>query len=473
MIAALLLALAAAADATDPCAPVEPRAEPDAASAAAYLAVGEAEQARGALPLATAAAREALALDPLSAPARALLAALCTAAGSEQRLLEGVRLLKLGDRRGAAAAFAQARQGAIGAAAQLLEGIARYELGEDEAARARLLEAAKDPQLADEAGLFLGLIALRTGEADEAARRFEAAARSREPSLQGPAASLLRLARRGGRLSITGVASAGFDSNTDLAPDGAPTAGGSGDGAGVAGLSALLRPTGETGFYARAAGSYRKLLRFPAFDAGSVQGAVGGQLGAEQRHLRAEVGLDYVALGGISYLSAQRIAGDARYAISDVGLSAVYAARFESFLTSVASGYSGLRQSAELAADLRAGPGTFGVGWLLTRDRTDVREFAFLEHGPRAFARLPVTPRLRLGLDASFVLRGYDIVDAALGIAREDRYLDAAAIGELDLTDRLAVRGALGVRRAASNVASFVYTQVTGSLGLAFSAGLF
>lgn len=468
MIAMVALAIAAAA--IDPCAPIDPPGKIDPAAAAAYVAVARQEEARGEQGTAAAAWREALLHAPGDTTAREALAQLCLKATAGQRFEEGVRLMNAGDKRLAATRFAEVRAVGPDPSAALLEGICRYELGEDESARSLLLEAQSDPRHASAANLFLGLLALREGRAD-AATWFERA--SADAGLGASAASLLQLARRNGRLVLSALLGSGGDSNASLAPDGSPVPGGDADLASSAAASLLFRPEGESGFYARASGTYRKLVRFTGFDLGLAQAAAGWQLGVEPRHLRGEYSYDFVGLGGAPYLSAHRLLAEGRVPLGPVSLAASYSARFESFLTDAASGYSGVRHAFEVSAERRWPGGSLaGIGWQGVRDLTSDPSLAYLEQGPRVEARLALSGSARLGVDASFLWRGYDGTDPSLGVSRADHYLDVALLGELEFAERWTLRLSLSGRSAFSNVDAFVYTQMAGGLSVAWAMGL-
>src|SRR5438128_9681428 len=261
--------LLAVAVAIDPCAPVGPAQKRDVAAAEAYLDVADQEQRGGALDTAAAAYRRALHADPQNARARAALAGLCRRANAGEEFEEALRRMESGDRRGALALFERIRAAGPDPASALLEGICRYELQEDEEAVPLLRDAERDPALAPSAQLFLGLVSLRKGGGEEAARSFEAAA-ARDPAIAPAATSLLRLARREGRVVLSLLAGPSADSNVDLAPDGSPTSGGSADSGGTIAAGVLLRPSGESGPFVSASGTYRKLARFTQFDLGSV-----------------------------------------------------------------------------------------------------------------------------------------------------------------------------------------------------------
>ncbi len=470
MIASVVLAVAAG---IDPCAPVEPAEKRDTGAAQAYLEVAEQEQRGGALDTAAAAYRSALRADPQNPNARAALAALCRRTTAGEQFGEALRRMGSGDRRGAIALFERIRAAGPDPASALLEGICRYELQEDQEAVPLLREAERDPTLAPSAQLFLGLVSLRQGGGEEAARSFEAAA-ARDPAIAPAAASLLRLARREGRIVFSLLAGPSADSNVDLAPDGSPTAGGSEDAAGTVAASLLVRPSGESGPFARASGSYRKLMRFTQFDLGAAEAAAGWQLGREPRHASAEYAYDFLGLGGDGYLSAHRVLVEGRWTFRHLSLAGSYAARFESFLTGAAAPYSGTRHLAELSGEWRfAGGSAVGLayGAVMTDDAT-LTYLEYLEHGPRAYARFSAGQNLRFAFDAGVSRRKYDALDPAFAATRADTYLDGAAAAELDFTDRWTGRFWGAWRRSFSNVPDFAYTELSGGVTLTFVVGL-
>jgi len=383
-----------------------------------------------------------------------------------------LRRMKAGDPRGAIEVFERIRASGPDGPSALLEGICRYELREDAHAAALLREAERDSALAPSARLFLGLISLREGAGEQAARSFESAAAS-DPALSTTATSLLQIARREGPLVLSMLVGSSADSNVDLAPDGAPTPGGSGDGAGTAALLVLFRPSGESGPFARASGTYRKLGRFSAFDLGAIEGSTGWQVGHEARHLLAGYDYDFLALGGTGWLSAHRLYGDARWTAGQISFSARYAVRFESFLTADAQPYSGLRHTGQAGAEWRfEGGSAVGLEYVGVRDVAADPALTYLEHGPRLSARIAATRTLRFMADADLLRRTYDVFDSTLGLSRADLYLDAGAAAELDFADRWTARVWAAGRRSLSNAADFAYLQISGGVTLSVVVGL-
>ena len=164
---------------------------------------------------------------------------------------------------------------------------------------------------------------------------------------------------------------------------------------------------------------------------------------------------------------------EGRWTFHRVSLAGSYAARFESFLTSVAAPYSGTRHVAELSGEWRFGGGSaIGLAYGAVRDLTDDATLTYLEHGPRAYARFSTSQTLRLAFDAGVSRRKYDEFDPALGARRADTYLDGAAAAELDFADHWTGRFWMAGRKAFSNVSDFAYTQLSGGVTLTFVAGL-
>jgi len=465
MIAILASMLLAAAH---PCAPVEPAPVRDPASASAYRKVGDAERSAGSPETAARAYRAALALDPSDGAARRALDDLCREAGGPFR--RGMARMDAGDLRGAIAAFREARAQGSDPSAALVEGVCHYELGEDGEARAALREAATASAHREAAEFYLGLIALREGDSGEAARLLDAAAAN--PGFAPAASDLARLARRSGKLVFSILAESGWDSNAQLAPGGTPISTSS-DGSLSVTATGLYRPRGESGPYLRATGLYRAQARFTDLDFGGVSAAAGWQLGHARRGLLAEYDYDYRLLGASSFLSAHRLLAGGWMPAGPLTLGASYYARFESYRAALYSPFSGTLQRAEGTVGLRLGrSGRFTLGYHLARDGVERSELSWTEHGPGAELRVALARRLRLAVNAAVSLREYDKLDPALGIQRSDRYLDAVALLEWDVGDRLTARFSLDGRKAFSNAAAFDYVRIAPTLGLAYVFGM-
>ncbi len=475
MIALAALAALALAAPQDACAPVEPSGEADAAAAAEYRAVGDAERAAGSSDTATAAYRAALARDREDAHARAALEALCAESRRAGAFERGLARMQSGDRRGAVAAFEEARAAGRDLSATLLEGVSLYELGEDDRARPLLDEAEADPAHRESAAFFLGLIALRAGRPDEAVALLQASATDRR---LGPMAmDLARLARRQGRVVLSVLLDGGWDSNVDLTPDRAGLPANAGDGSG--GVTALARvaPYGDSGPYLTGTAVLRNQQRYDALDMLGAGVFAGWQAGRAGRYLLGEAGYEARQLGGAPYLSAPRLLGSARLGLGEVATAGLtYMARWETFRPAADQGYSGLRHFAEadltwdLAGDHRS---TAALAWHAGYDSARDPSLGWWEQGPRLALRLALSRDARLGLDGAYTWRAYEAFDPALGAARADRYVDVAGVLEYDLADRWTLRASVTGRKAFSNVPDFAYTKVVPMIGIAYTVGLY
>jgi hypothetical protein len=478
---ALLTLLMLSGDATgSDCAALVSRQDnpSDPATAAIYRSVGDDEAAAGNVAAAMAAYRQALARDPGDERARAALARLCAPelapaqAPTPDRFQQGIERMNLADRQGAIAEFEAVRAAGSDPAAALLEGVCWYELGDDERARPLLEEARRTPKVAGTAKLFLGLIALREDATAQAVSLFDDAAQA-GGRLAASAAGLARLSRRDGRLVVSALIEGGYDSNVPLAPDGTATTAGDGDGdlAAIAGLFA--RPWGTTGPYARIVGQYRQQFQITRYDLGDLSGALGYRVGRGGQYVAGEYSYDVVTLGAAPYLSANRLLATGRLSDGQLSAAATYAARWESYLTSAASPYSGFIQNGEIEGEWQAcTTAVVGIGYHLGRDLTTESALSFLEQGPLAVLRLSPDSATRFFGEGTLTFRRYDTVDPDLEVQRADRYLDGLLVGERDLSDHWTARLTFAARRALSNVPELQYTKLTAAFGLAYTGAI-
>lgn len=463
------LVLALILGGADPCAPVQPAPQPNAAAARAYRDVGASELAAGSIETAVSAYRDALSNDAADGESREALRRLCETPPAADPFREGIRRMDAREYRAAAEAFHEARAGDAGPSAELLEGICRFEIGEDESARSLFEEAAAYPPHRDEARLYLGLLALRAGAAAEAGVLFRSAAEN--PALERAASDLARLARRDGRLVLSFLAESGWDSNVALAPNGTPSGPPAADGLYALSGAALFRPQGTEGPYLRLGGFLQDQLQLGAYDFAGYDAAGGWQLGRGERGIVAEY--DYAArqFGGASYLSAHRLLGSGWMRAGRALLGASYLARFDSYAPAW-SRFSGTLQRAEVRASVLATPDVrLGLAYGVGRDAVSDAVLSWIEQGPRAELRIAIG-RALLGADASVTWRAYDAYDASLSARRADTYLDAAAFAEWDLDGRVSLRFALLGRRALSNVPAFAYDKLLPTIGIGYTLGL-
>jgi tetratricopeptide (TPR) repeat protein len=443
------------------CGPVTPEATPDPAAAAPYVEVAEAEQAAGDRETALVAWREVLRREPRNARARAALKSLCRETPDAARPPE---------RPGADTPPREEDA----AAAALLSGLTLFERGEDEAAVASFRQALAEPELADTASFFLGLMALREGRASEAHAFFTTAAASSDAGLARRAEELRLQAGREGRVVLSVRLGSEYDSNVDLAPDGTRRQSGSADGVGLGLAELRLRPWGQRGPYARVSGHYRGHRSFHDFDLAGAGGTLGWAHLGSAVQLTAEYGFDFLALGAAPYLRAHRLQVAARAPVGPVVLDGSWAVRREDFLDTAYTGYDGWRNTARLDAEWSpAGSLTLSAGWYGGHLRTYDLALGFLEHGPRAGLRLGLRPGLRFVGEAGYTLRGYENFDNPLGARREDGYLDAGAALEWDMSRSWSLQASVGWRGASSNIAELAYGRFVGGLGLVCSRGLF
>jgi hypothetical protein len=465
-----VIALAAALflAAVDPCAPVQPGAAPDPEAAAAYRAIGEEELALGEREAAAAAFRAAAGADPADARAREALRLLCDAR-DEDPLARGIRLMDAGDCRGAAEAFRAARALRPSPSAALLEGICRYELGEDAAAAAALREAEAYPPHRAEASLYLGLVALRTGDRERGLALLDAA--RAHPALAGPADALARAARLGGRLVLTLAADAAWDSNVNLAPTGDPAVSPEGDAVGAVRAAALLRPWGDTGAYARGAGLLHEPSDLRGYAVRGYDVAAGWRGGGRALDGLVEYAHGARTFGGEPYATFDRLLASASLRGRRLSLGATGFVRLESYASEWAD-FEGTVAGGELrgawSPDRRV---RVSLAYGAARDRADAEVLSYVEHGPRVDVRAAPAPGWRLGGDAALAFRTHDAFDAALGATRRDTTLDAVAWAERDIAGGLALRLSGEVRWASSNVAALEYVKVAPAIGLVWARG--
>jgi hypothetical protein len=73
---------------------------------------------------------------------------------------------------------------------------------------------------------------------------------------------------------------------------------------------------------------------------------------------------------------------------------------------------------------------------------------------------------------AGLSLRGYSSADPIVGYRRDDRYWDATAATDVDVSDRWILRLSVSGRKAASNILEFAYTKVSFALTASYSLAI-
>lgn len=447
--------------ASDPCDPGPPLPA-DRVSAQAYLAVAEEELARGQPEAARLALREAVRRDPADPRLQQAWRNVCAEPPGEE---EGMAQLQAGDCRAAIRSFAQARRQGPRPSLALLQGVCHYELGEDAEARVALTEALGSPAEAETASLYLGLVAIREGRAEEARAALVTAAASSDPGTAEAARTLSRASRQAARLAITASLELGHDSNAYLLPD---RSGDSGfpDQPVALSLSAVLRPLGPSGPFVHGNLLYRDLRLTQVFDLLHGEVAAGWQWGRGGRFLRAQAAVDLMQLGTVPYAQGYRGDLGAAYGWGPLALWANYSARLEQVWVQRYRGYSGLTHLGALFGQWWWGSTGLGLGYRLERNQTDGAELRHTEHGPRLELRLGAGQGRRLVLGGGALMRDYDQADSQLGARRVDLLWEAAAAAELELTSAWQVQLGLSGQRAFSNLEDFSYARWFATVGL-------
>lgn len=472
MIPWLAAILTVASAAVDPCAPVTPDPSPSRDAAATYRSVGEEERSAGNLDAAAVAYRRAVALDPTDEASRAALAGICGAARSpspSDAFAQGIALMQAGDYRAAAAVFDQLLARAPDASIALLAGVCHYQLG-DESRSAELLRLAEaDPEHAAVARYYLGLLAIADGRYGEASDLLDQAALGPDVAVLGR--DLARYAWRNQRLVVSATTDVGWDSNATLAPGGTPLASAS-DGAFDLGASATYRPGGDRGPYLRVLGLMREQFQVHSLDMLGASAGAGWQFGRLGNALVLGYDYDFRTLGGAPYLSANRLGASGWVTVGPAVLTASYFARFEAYLPVAFEPFDGIVQHAELKASFGvARTAWLTVGYGLTADSVRFDYLSWLEHGPRAVLRWLVAPRWRLVFEAGAAFRSYDAVSPALGVTRQDVYVDGGFVAEYYPNRQWTIWASLNAQRVISNVPQFDYPRIAPTLGVSFASG--
>ena len=457
--------------AADPCAPLE-RSAPDGALAAIYARVAQEEERRGAREASATAWRAAAQLQPPGGPAEQALARHCREAEQATAFELGQQRFNAHDCRGALPLFRQARGGPEDAAAALLEGICAFERADDAGALAALTVAREDPQLAETAELFLGLLALRQGDNHAALARIHTAASSDSPALRSTASQLLRLAARQDRLVLEAAVEGGYDSNALLAAHATVLPGAAQDAFAAGTASVTFRPMADSGPYLLVGGGYRKQVRHPQSDVGLATGTLGWEVKLGPARASIDYGLDFVSLGATPWMLRQQGTLRGLVPLGAALLSLEYALRYEELWPESVRDDSGLRHAGRAGASFHLSHHLLEVSALATRTVGVTAERSSIEAGGEL--RWVVRPLARLDFEAAVAARwrGFDAVDPELGAKRQEVQIDGLLGANVELTRSLTLFVVLGVQRVASSVGALTYTRLNASGGLRFSLGV-
>jgi hypothetical protein len=421
----------------------EPAAPPDPADSAAYTTVGDEALVTGDTRTATIAYRNAVALDPGNAHAKAALAALCDARPAS------------GDDDPA-----------------LLEAIAHYRAGDRATARAALdaIVAAETPAAAG-AHFFLGVIALERHDTGVAIREL-VLARS-DPAYRELARSLLRLAHRDGTLAVALIVEPELDTNPQLLPDTPPAGAVTGapqvDEDLLVAATLTARPWHWLAI--RDVLAWRNQRQLSALDFIGENAQVAAELARGRDRVTLRYDLDYDLIDGARYLVANRAGVAVRHETSRVAIVASYAVRRRDFARATELPFSGWVHALAGGAVVHLGRGLELDARLVGgRELTTDRSFANVSGGGQLALRTRSTSPIRLAVSAS---GGYARYDSAQpdGQLRRDVPLEATADLEIDLGDHVVAVAGASVARNASSIEDFRYAKLVARCGLVLAFG--
>lgn len=412
----------------DLCTPVV-AASPDAADAAEYAAAGDEARAAGDVRIAAVAYRKAAALGDARAAQK--LVELCTH-DSEPVL-----------------------QNAVGM-------IARGEIDEAQAALVRLDTPG--------AHFFRAVIALRHHEGGRAERELEIAAR--DPAYAPASETMLRIARRSGRLEALLFAGGEVDTNPQLVPDTPPTGATTTpitDENGQLAMTVVVRPWEWLAL--RNAIVWRKQRILHDFDYFGENAQVALEDDRGPDHIAIRYDLDYDLLGGASYLVAHRGTLAYRRELGSWDAGASYTIRARDFRRPTEASFDGSVQTAELAATLHATTKLDIDGKLFGwREHTDDPLFTDWTSGAQVGVRVRPRDRLRLAASAAAWYSLYDGLDPN-GDQRRDIHGEGNGEVEVDVADNVLALAAVTAAVNESTIDDFDYLKLVVRVGLAFAIG--
>lgn len=412
----------------DLCTPVT-LVSPDAADAAAYAAAGDEARAAGDVRIAAVAFRKAAALG--DARAARLLGELCTRDSGP------------------------ALQTAIGL-------VAHGELDDALAA----LGSLDTPG----AHFFRAVIAVRRHEGGAAERELEIAAR--DPAYADASETMLRIARRTGRLEALLFAGGEVDTNPQLVPDTPPTGATATpvtDENGQLALTAVGRPWRWLAI--RNAVVWRKQRTLHEFDFFGENAQVAFEDDTGPDHIAIRYDLDDDVLGGASYLIAHRGTLHYRRELGTWDVGAGYAIRARDFRRPTEASFDGSVHTGELAATLHATTALDLDGRLFGwREITDDPLFTDWTGGAQIGVRARPRDRVRLAASASTWYSLYDGLDPN-GDQRRDLHGEGNGEVEVDLADNVLALAAITAAVNQSTIEDFDYWKLVVRVGIAFAIG--
>ena len=412
----------------DLCTPVVPLA-PDAAEAAEYARTGDDAKASGDTRIALVAFRKAAALG--DAHAADQVRELCTA-GTEPTLDDAIALFRRG-----------------------------------ELLRADAILAGLDTPGSH---FFRAAIALRRHDGGEAEAQLRIA--ERDPEYAAASRTLLRLARRTGRVEALVFLGGEVDTNPQLLPDTPPTgavATPSTDANGQLAATTVARPWHWLAL--RNALVWRKQASLSELDFVGDNASIGIEDDRGPDHVVIRYDLDYDVLGGERYLVSHRATLGYRRDLDGWDLGASYAFRARDFQRATEQTFDGDVHTAEVASTVHVAPSLDVDGKLfgwreLTRDPL----FTDWTFGAQLGVRARPRDRVRLGASVGSWYGTYDGPDPN-GDERRDSHADANAELELDLADHIIALAAFTATVNRSTIVDFDYWKLVARVGLALAIG--
>lgn len=386
--------------------------------------------------------------------------------GGDAALERGVELFEAGDYAQAVPQLECARRLSQDRSAVLLLGISHYELGDDVRAVPLLEDAAKDPELADSAHVFLALAAWRGGNTDGAARHFDRAAQGGNPEIAATATDLARMARTDGRFVVSASALAAYDSNVGLTPAGMNAARTGPDAAMVVAASVFFRPAAAPGPFLKTVVHYRDQLTLDAFDFGGVTAGAGWDFGAGSVRGSAEYGFDFMLLGREPLETAHELAAELSWLPSALGLRGRWTGRLDQWSSPSLAGYSGLLNRGEAAVAWASASVRLSAGWRAEHAGLADPALSFVGHGPTADGELTMGGGLvRLRGSATWSARTH--AAAADGV-RQDQLLEVRSSAGVALGNSWMLEAGVAYARSQSNVARYQWANVSGQVGISW-----
>jgi len=412
----------------DLCTPVVPLA-PDAAEAAEYARTGDDAKASGDVRIALVAYRKAAALG--DAHAADVVRELCTA-DMEPTLDDAIALFKRG-----------------------------------ELAKADAILAGLDTPGSH---FFRAAIALRRHEGGEAEAQLAIA--QQDPEYAAASRTLLRLARRTGRVEALVFLGGEVDTNPQLLPDTPPegaVATPAADANGQLAATTVARPWQWLAL--RNSLVWRKQATLSELDFVGDTASLVIEDDRGPDHILIRYDLDYDVLGGERYLLAHRGTLGYRRELGSWDVGGSYAFRVRDFERSTEEVFDGDVHTAEVTSTVHVSPALDVDGKLFGwRELTQDPLFTNWTFGAQLGVRARPRDRVRFAATLGSWYGTYDGPDPN-GDDRRDSHADANGEVEVDLADNVLALAAVTATINRSTIEDFDYWKLVARVGVAFAIG--